>query len=136
MTTTDDLDKMIEQTNNIETSNTDQTSEEFIKENDEKEAESNLKKDLDTIDDSSNNDAKNDNYDEVYEREDNDNENNEDENKKDGDSDNGTSTENVVDENINSETDNEENNNSDDHTSKFFDPFELNIDDEEDENTS
>jgi hypothetical protein len=59
MTTASDLDEMIRQTNNPENNedneNIDNENEEYLKEKDEKEAESNLEEDLQSFSESSNN---------------------------------------------------------------------------------
>ena len=74
MTTADDLDEIIKQTNsreNIDSDNTnwDEKNEEYIREKDKKEAEINLKENLKWIDDSSKNDGLNDDYNEIYTKE-------------------------------------------------------------------
>ena len=149
MTTTNDLDDIIKQTNNNE--NNEDMNEENIKEKDEKDADSDLEGDLESVDESLDNDARNNNYDEIYEQMNKPIEweivENPDENKKYQDK---TSDKNTIEElndedqemeknNEENESDWEENeeeveDNTEDYewdSSKFFDPFELNIDEDE-----
>ena len=68
MTVTNDLDEIIKQTNNPEINeDIDNEDEEYIKNKDEEDAESGLEENLQSINESLDNDGKNDNYDEVYE---------------------------------------------------------------------
>lgn len=145
MTTASDLDEMIRQTQNNDSlennENIENENEEYIREKDETEAESDLEENLQSFNESLNSDWINNNHDEVYQENDdehveweivensNDNEENTDEETKE---ENIETIEIEEPDEIN-ETLDEENEQEIEswESAKFFDPFELDVNDDE-----